>query len=103
MEIERWITIPNFNGRYKISNRGKIKTIRDGRERILKQSKTQNSITLYKNGTFTRINKKVLIAQLFGGGKYEKSRGKRLFKEYNPEDEMPPLYVIRKMLRELKR
>ena len=103
MENERWITIPNFNGRYKINKKGLVKSVKNGKMRILVESKTKNSCKLFNNGVYTRININVMVSQLFGGGNYEKSRGKRLFKEYNPEDEMPPLYEIRKMLRELKR
>lgn len=53
MEKEEWRDIPGYEGVYKVSNLGKVKSIKFKNERILKPDKDRgyHKVSLYTNGT----------------------------------------------------
>lgn len=59
MEIEVWKDIPNYEGLYQISNLGNVKSLKYGKERLLKPVKDGSrylQVKFYKNG-----NKKIYL------------------------------------------
>jgi len=67
LEIEVWKDVPEFEN-YKVSNLGNVKSLKNGKEKILKQ--TINGvgyylIGLYSNGKRTHIAVNQLVAMVF--------------------------------------
>lgn len=68
IEGEEWRNIKNFDGDYKISNFGKVKSFKNGSEHILKPCLTENGyhrVQLSKNGKSFKFFVHVLVAQEF--------------------------------------
>ncbi len=63
--------IPNYNGRYQVSNLGRVKSIKNGKERILKANSNEkrdrkyNKVCLYKDGKMTNNRVHTLVAKTF--------------------------------------
>lgn len=59
--------VPNYNGIYKVSNLGNVKSLKFGKEKILKQSKRTNYmyVVLYKNNKTKTFDTHQLIAMAF--------------------------------------
>lgn len=68
---EEWRDIPGFEGLYKVSNKGEVKSLnyrRTNRERILKPGKDRNGyfqLLLYKKGKIKNMQIHRLVAQAF--------------------------------------
>ena len=70
MELEQWKMVPDYEGMYMVSNLGRVKSIRFGRERILKASTSQSGkgykqVCLCKNGVKKYIGVHILVAMAF--------------------------------------
>jgi hypothetical protein len=64
-KIEIWKDIPEYEGRYQISNLGRVKSLKWNKERILKPSKNKNdylSVVLCFYGDYSRTS--MLVHQL---------------------------------------
>lgn len=70
MELEQWKMVPDYEGMYMVSNLGRVKSIRFGRERILKAGTSQSGkgykqVCLCKNGVKKYIGVHILVAMAF--------------------------------------
>lgn len=69
-QIEIWKDIPNYEGHYQVSNLGRVKSLKYGKERILKQSVCAGGyrgFSLHKNGKQKSRLVHVLVAMAFLG------------------------------------
>lgn len=65
---EQWKDVPDYEGLYKISSRGRVLSLKYGRERFLKQCLTNSgylSVDLSKDGKRKTFNIHVLVAMGF--------------------------------------
>ena len=64
---EIWKDIPNFEGLYQVSNFGKIKSIRNNKEKLIKilTSGNYNHVMLYKNNIQKNFTIHKLVASVF--------------------------------------
>jgi hypothetical protein len=72
MEKEIWKDIPEYEGHYQVSNLGNVKSIKFGKERILKFNTTTNgypSVELWVNNKNKRMSVHALVAIAFLGHK----------------------------------
>ena len=68
MQSEIWKDIVNYEGLYKVSNFGRVKSLLFGKERIIKQitnNKGYSFVNLYKNGTQKYMTVHRLVATAF--------------------------------------
>ena len=68
MEKEIWKDIEGYEGLYKVSNIGRVKSLKYGKERILKGSKDSNGylqVSLYKEGKMKTYRVHRLVAEVF--------------------------------------
>lgn len=66
MSIERWEWVPDYPGKYRVSDHGRIQSLLTGR--ILKPTPSGNGyrkVTLCHNGVYTQRNIHRLVAQAF--------------------------------------
>ena len=66
--IEIWKDIPDYEGLYQVSTLGNVKSLKRGKERLLKPSKTNNGymfVTLYKNTKHKIFKVHRLVAMTF--------------------------------------
>lgn len=85
MEKEIWKDVEDYEGMYKFSNMGNVKSLKYGKERILKPQKTGKGylyVYLYKDGKA----KKYLVHQLVATAFCENPEG---YTEVNHIDENP--------------
>lgn len=71
---EEWRAIPGYNGEYLISTHYRVKSLKHGKERIMRTQMDENGelwVSLSKDGKATRFNTRVLSKHVFnqGGGK----------------------------------
>ena len=68
METEIWKDIKDYEGLYQVSNLGRVKSLKFGKERILKGNKNFNGyslVALYKDGKTKTITVHQLVAMAF--------------------------------------
>lgn len=68
MKKEYWKPVVGYEGHYQVSNFGRVKSIKFGKEILLKQRQCMNgykSVILYKNGKGKNILVHRLVAQAF--------------------------------------
>ena len=68
MKKEYWKPVVGYEGHYQVSNWGRVKSIKFGKERILKQSQCMNGyyyVCLSKNGILKRYSVHRLVAEAF--------------------------------------
>ena len=65
---EIWKDIPEYEGLYQVSNFGRVKSLKRGKENILKHIKTKDGyffINLYQNGKQKNFKVHQLVARMF--------------------------------------
>ena len=68
MNNEVWKDIINYEGHYQVSNQGRVKSLKQGKERILKARKLPSGylqVDLYKNGEYKHYTVHRLVAKAF--------------------------------------
>lgn len=68
MKIEIWKDIPNYEGIYKVSNLGNVKSLMFGKEKILKLQKTGTGyyfLNLWKDKKYKVFQIHILVAMVF--------------------------------------
>ena len=66
--IEQWKSIAGYEGLYEVSNLGRVKSLKFGKERILKPGKNSSGyllVNLYKNGKMKHFKVHRLVATAF--------------------------------------
>ena len=68
MTEEIWRTINGYEGQYQVSDKGRVRSLKFGKERILKPVRMPNGylqVSIYKNGEIKRCLVHRLVAQTF--------------------------------------
>lgn len=66
--FEEWKDIPDYEGLYQVSNYGRVKSLKYGKERIMKQRKRKDGyllVCLYKDGVIKSFTVHRLVASAF--------------------------------------
>ena len=68
MKNESWKTVTDYEGLYEVSDQGRVRSLKFGKEKILKPGKTPNGylrVTLYKDRKRKQMSVHRLVAQAF--------------------------------------
>lgn len=67
MQKEFWKDVPNYDGAYQVSNLGRVKSLKYGKEKLLKVCKNHYyyCVVLFKNGKRKTKNIHQLLAETF--------------------------------------
>ena len=93
MKKEYWKPVVGYEGLYEVSNFGRVKSLKFGKERILKQSKNKKTkhgyyvVCLSKNGIVKNYLVHRLVAQAFLPNPND-------YKEVNHKDENPQNNIV---------